>query len=125
MSIGLCIALFVFFFLLQVQRPVRPELTQQDIEQRAVTIAQTEHQGVVTKLDTQQLTFAQVGALNCSWFQRLRQVFDTQPWNGCDPHTPFWRVQIEGTFQWDQGVTSNLHLDLLTDGTVMAKWTES
>lgn len=122
---GIALVLMVIAFVTTGQRQNNKlMLNQQQIVERAVGIARNEYNATITAVKVQRMTFGQRGPVHCSLYQRVVQWGTTQvginDWNSCDPNTPYWQINLDGTFHWPNDQADNLQLELSTEGKFMS-----
>lgn len=97
--------------------------TRQEVEQRAVQMAQDQFAGTVTTLATRATTQGEVNPQRCSSIRWLGQqtsvIAGTRAWNWCNDDMPMWEATMQGEFRsFDGNTVRALQMTFGPDGNV-------
>jgi len=96
--------------------------TRQEVEQRAVQMAQDVYDGMVTNVAVRATTQGEVNPQRCSFRERVEQQLsmlqNAEQWPWCDDNLPMWEATVQGTFCDANagGTTPELHIIFTVDG---------
>lgn len=97
-------------------------LTESQVTQRALALAQTDFKGAPSKITVQSSTIGQSHVVQCGalggWVSTFTESLRGRP-NWCAPDTGIWVVTLQGDFQTGNVATDTLTVVMDTQGTMM------